>query len=1065
MKRFNNFILSVLLEFLFCIILSSCENFLNGDDIKNQINEAIEIANTNPVSFYVEAEEGSGTVTPTQLRLKKKESFELRYKPASSWRFIKWEVRDRNTKEVVTDVIQFDDETALETKGKLLVSRDGLEIYAKAVIIPEVVNVVPDLGSTNNCYEPIVITFNTPVDDSDATETGSVFNYENILITSNGRNVSSYFEKPYFNNNKTVLTILPKAKDIYDYLSLNNQTVFDIRVTLSDRIVVTQGGQEVGITQNSNTNFVLHYRPVLETKTPEQVGDLIVSRKQIKKENVEDFPENDKFFKLPVPKSPTFPKDEEVMRNRIVNKIYIYGKYIDDDSGITSVSVKEVREYNNNGSDSDTLSDTIRPPVKYTADNAVFIHDGKFTEFFIEHEVMTKTGAIKLDITVYDACGNEASDSLYAFKVGSDSYEDFNLSNNTRVDYFDATYNESIKTLVIRDVLSEKIYYGDNHNVDPSKFKIYCLYNNKTLSSETQFTPYSRTITVSPDFSFQDEGWEYKLNVPSVAGLDFTIVIIDDIENIFQKSFSFPSEPVVVVSGPDEDSQKAYIYLYPSENISEYSEYTYDIIDSRDGGEYNIRAFQVSRGYPEGNGNYLDSGLEYWIVPKYSDEHDCRCNLSGAVSSKSFKVNAENNGNLSEIVSLKIDPQFTIVPDLRKAEVSFTLADNSWQTFDLIYYDMSFGTYNWKTVIPKGTFLVKENLPYYYCNELYTNDITLNIYGIKNGQKSDPLEKTIITSQDSDGNPVTSGTYDINPPEKRTDKRKSSYEYRFSFSKGSNIYETDLDSLYLIERNGNEKLLQTLSPSSSGSIDLPVTMLEAEADDSGIWRIKATDKAGNARIIEYSKTIIDHYKINSLEKSGTKWKVNMRRPYIDSLDLAILSEGKWNETSIKSRDLIATISYFSPDSAGAFDIPADSFVKISYISTRGASELCEYNYAYFYANTTAKSSGDFDYIEKRSDSEFFITSDAPALVHTIKTKAPYSECKNWTEYDWEGHLAPLNDKAYNFSGSDHVPRKYQVPLDEINSGECYVVITYFANSENNRPLRLVPHISEVMIKP
>ena len=105
MKRPNNFILSVLWGVALCLALTSCENFLDGDDIKDQIIEEIEIANTNPVSFYVEAEEGSGTVTPTQLRLKKKESFELRYKPLSSWRFIKWEVRDRVTKEVVNNTL------------------------------------------------------------------------------------------------------------------------------------------------------------------------------------------------------------------------------------------------------------------------------------------------------------------------------------------------------------------------------------------------------------------------------------------------------------------------------------------------------------------------------------------------------------------------------------------------------------------------------------------------------------------------------------------------------------------------------------------------------------------------------------------------------------------------------------------------------------------------------------------------------------------------------------------------------------------------------------------------
>ena len=188
MKSKKSLVLPILwLGLLFAVSLfaTSCNNFLKVGDVKKDIRDAIEIASSDPITIYVEAEEDSGTVTPEQLRLKKKETFELRYKAQSSWRFIKWEVRDRNTKEVVPDVIQFDDETALETKGRLLVPREGLEIYAKAVIMPEVVKVNPEPGSAISCYKSIVFTFNTPVDDSDARATGSVFNYKNILITNN----------------------------------------------------------------------------------------------------------------------------------------------------------------------------------------------------------------------------------------------------------------------------------------------------------------------------------------------------------------------------------------------------------------------------------------------------------------------------------------------------------------------------------------------------------------------------------------------------------------------------------------------------------------------------------------------------------------------------------------------------------------------------------------------------------------------------------------------------------------------------------------------------------------
>ncbi|MBO4533158.1 MAG: hypothetical protein IKX70_04645 [Treponema sp.] len=1067
-KTSKKSLLAGALIFIAALFLTSCENFLKGGSIRKDLEEAIEIANTNPVTIYIEAEEGSGTVTPTQLRLKKKETFDLRYKPASSWRFIKWEVRDRNTKEVVTDVIQFDDETALETKGRVLDPREGLEIYAKAVILPEVVSVVPDPGSTISSYKSIVFTFNTPVDDTDATETASVFNYNNILITSDGKDVSSFFEKPYFNSDKTVLTILPKAKDIYDYINLYHMTVLDLKITLSDRIVVTQGDQEVGLTQNSNTSFALHYRPVIETVDPLQVGDLIVSRKEITKENLEDFPESDKFFKITDPNSSATPA-EKIMRNRVADKIFIYGKYFDDDSGINAVTVKEIRKYDLGGHSETPLTDTVRAPVKYNGENALFIHDGKYTEFFIEHEVMTKEGAVKLDVFVSDSCGNEASDSLYVFKVGPDCYRKFTIQNRSLLtDFYSENFNETIKTIRINHDFEEKVYFKDRTEVDTSDLKIYCLYNNKVASAETQFSPFNRNVTwhnnqTDEDITEVEKGWEYKLDIPSVAGLKFTILTVDDIGNTFQKEFSFPSEPAVLVSGNDIDRKKAYIY--PQENTTQYfiinSESSIeDRIDVRNALEY---------GFPRDSYEYLNHRAEYWIIPcnEYSSSNDVSYNLYGPKSSKSFKVNTEN-GSLSQKVSLKTDPQFNIVPGKGIAELYFTLADNSWTNFDLIYFDKIIGSSTYENnIIPKGSFLVKHDISG-DCDELYTNDITLKIYGIQNGKKSEALEKTIVTSKDSQGNSVAKGTYDITPPETNIFSRTSADYYTIQFKTGSGSNESDLDKLYIIERDGTEKLYTELTTSQNGysqQLKIPAAVLVNEVNEGGKWKLKATDEKGNACIFEVPKaTIYEDYKFGDLIKSNSNWKVVL--DYFEVYGVfqstyCLTEDGwAWKETTIKKSD-----NDINASSVGEFELMDNSFVKMSYLKIL-SSEICYYNYGYYYTNTSVQPSGDFNYIQKLSDSEFMITSDVPTLVHTIKTKIPYRECKKWTADDWEAHLAPIGDRVMPFTESNNTPRKYRVPVDEIDSGECYVVITYFANSnKQNKAYKLEPHMTEVMIKP
>ena len=131
-----------------CIALSACNNFMNAANTAQQIQEAIEIANSNPVTVYVRADEGTGTVSTAQLRLKKKETFDIFFRPATGWEFVEWEVLNRQSGEPVTDAIEFKDKTALETKGTVLQPLEGLEIHPKCRLLPAILQVTPDPSKT-----------------------------------------------------------------------------------------------------------------------------------------------------------------------------------------------------------------------------------------------------------------------------------------------------------------------------------------------------------------------------------------------------------------------------------------------------------------------------------------------------------------------------------------------------------------------------------------------------------------------------------------------------------------------------------------------------------------------------------------------------------------------------------------------------------------------------------------------------------------------------------------------------------------------------------------------------
>ena len=221
--------LSVVFQF------TSCENFLKASEIKAEIEEAIEIANSNTITYYVIADNNSGTVNPSQFRLKKKEKFDVMFIPADGWEFVCWEVLDRETNAIVTDSITFENPEKLETKGTVVIPKENLVIHPKCRLVPKVVSITPAFESVGcNQDNTIVVTFNKPVNPASFGDFScvSIDCSEKVLYTSELED--SYYKTPSFSSDKKELYIATeKGKFIIPESSSKTFLDINLKINLS----------------------------------------------------------------------------------------------------------------------------------------------------------------------------------------------------------------------------------------------------------------------------------------------------------------------------------------------------------------------------------------------------------------------------------------------------------------------------------------------------------------------------------------------------------------------------------------------------------------------------------------------------------------------------------------------------------------------------------------------------------------------------------------------------------------------------------------------------------------
>lgn len=1043
--------LFLLLGGLFIITsLTACNNFLNADQVKDEILEAIEIANSSPVTFYVTADDDSGTVTPTQLRLKKKEKFDVLFKPANNYIFQKWEVLDKTTLEPIEGIIKFKDETALETSGIVLEARENLIIHPKCILQPAVISHTPASATEIQlAHTPIVINFNMPMDFD------NLKNNIDISSLTSADSLNDYF-KPVMSPDGCTLTLIPENPGFVNLIKANTM---DVTVSLSDKICVEIEEQTISLAQDSNSNFSVRYKPVVEKVKP-QKNAFFVTRTPVTLETAATLSDAAKMSAAFDPDSAPYSSNEQkqaFLVNTTTSKVYIYGSYFDEDSGIKTITVAE-------NSDNPTTY-----MVGYDYGNAAkFYTENGVTKFCIEYAIQSDDGVVNLTTIVYDAASNPVEETLKIIKVSSASF----LKHNS------TTYNPVITNV------SKSWFFRDDQDFYPitdmfkfGEFETEYLSQQKTIRvgvdrssfyypvKEWIYGQFYRTFNdlnayclyngvqepILMNKGSDDDGQFYlELDVNSLNGLEGTIIVVDELlNNSTTLDFKFPSAPDVVYYNTDGG-----LTAQSSEGYKYYLDTIYGLDES-----------DVPTSFSWLSSANLSDGLKYKLIPCNETDNNKKnacIKLLGDIDSKFYTK--PTSTTLPSGTTVQLDtttPYFLSTGETGKTNIKINLASGSWQSFDSIFVDYYDEEHKSNPNYYKQYCFTPENESLIIIEDtknLYSSKYYVDVYGIKNNKRTIlPTSQTISKFTDS--------THDNIPPTAYLKQPSIDY-YTFNMSDVGSAPK----SAYLLLKSGEKLPIITPGSTQFTNVQIPVRTIEELAkydiEECNLNSKKAKiyyyyfeleDTEKNSCIARIQGNPVEENPgVVYIEKSGSSWKIQFKQDekYIQITEF-YKSDGHWYMRSSP----IKTETFPYPTRSTTCSIVDGRFIKIiTYNDYWGVEQYSKPQYFY----TGDQNTGTFDYMLEYSNTEMLIASDAPVLVETVATNRSYEECKTWTINDWvpDGEVCRsyvnIQSKRYTvlpLSASNAGPAKYTIPLTEMdkdsafNGYNCYVVLAHLANGK------------------
>lgn len=1097
-NRYLKFLRTLLQLGLAAFVLTfftGCENFMRGSNVKQELEEIIAYENALTHQLIIRSDPAMGSFLsegekPCKLGFTIDLQFTMNKDDYVFHGFEAVCVNDPTQSRA--DYVEFTinktesdpDKGIYKVTVKLVKAADDILIRPVCVLIPAVESYSPYDGSLNYLNTQICIHFNMPVDPLNVLEKDEQGNYVNISIKYSGKDMSELFELPYLDSSNTNLLITPKGGELKEYFKDNNSAYYDFDITLKQFFVLqTVDGTDYNLALKGNSdsgyNVFVRYRYVTEDTKPVQYI-FKATRHEISIDTIDNLKKEDEFLYGSIeldmrPGTYSETKKEQQLHNRTNGEFFIYGQFYDSESGVRGVKITEHRVKEPLYAD-DVINYTEEVSITYyylsdnNEDENWIDHGDGFVTFCIKHKMKSLNGGVCITVDVLDAAGNfHAKKDAYGKNVNNEftvlkrDYKNFydpdtfyyslcngGFDSDYECDYitnkyydektFDITeYNNYLKKLYLQ---TEKGAWGlcslYGYTTIPIEcMTIQCKYVNKKNKEVVQdFIPV--------DYDSEDNYyWELDLDVDKVGGTELTLIVADDMGNREEIEYKIPKGDTISYKRDDNNVSFFSSSGYPVGSLIQVRNEAY--------AKFNNIGFPGSVEIAQNN--------NYKICPRFNLDHGC---FYVEMPDLEYSTNSSVTSLTDTIQNCKADISKSPRDGTGLIDVTVSIAEDSWNKFDSIYADFS----EWYTIPEYGTDCSRKQFVKgvnsitvkYYDEILYDEEITCTVYGVKNNRTS--------TGTQVKFGPVSGVEYDNTAPE--LDYKLPTYDKPYiEFTlvdevsgpdhaivsvAGIEYYFTDSLKIYDLDRCYNDYLgfgIIAATYDKAGNVGhesigtgfgwFPVTSIEKYTETVNevpqtYWYLYIT-----------SETSVGFQSINS----GT-----VIRYYLND-------NNQWTKLDNQSLSFHATnmgqVNGLYTWRANRMNLPEDKFVKIYNVYSTGA-----YSYAtYFYTGEVDSdvNTGIHDMVLPygSSISKVVVLGDGPVLVHTAVTDRDYEECKNWDVKYWEFYKKAIGTKYLNFTSAPGAQQKYDIPMSEITSGQCYVVIAHYANGN--------VEMSEVMQKP